>query len=332
MTSKTCTLLTVVCLICCTLGKQVEAKDSVGSELFEFHSSMMINLHHFCYSLAKKSNALNKLDWKPESEKENSALRDTVDYYKNNFSHRDLLFDKELKQIKTELSRIQDAEGLRKAQIPEELRVHLDTIAPIYKKYFWAKHDKSNKYWINSVNNLLDLHGDEIHKRLESVLKAKFYPATRVDTTFKANWAGAYTSANPRHIVISSEKINNQGIASLEMLFHEAVHTGPFNKVYNILWKNLEINNLKDRDQIWHAIHFYTVGEIVKDTLNEKGIKYVPYALKVGLFNTNRKWGQYLPMIEEHWKPYLLGKTNMEDALKKLVADVVKSNHQGSST
>ena len=47
----------------------------------------------------------------------------------------------------------------------------------------------------------------------------------RVDLLVYANWAGAYTTGGPAHIVLSSTDEDSLADGALETLFHEASHT-----------------------------------------------------------------------------------------------------------
>jgi hypothetical protein len=70
---------------------------------------------------------------------------------------------------------------------------------------------------------------------------------------------------------------------------------------------------------LWHAVLFYTTGEVVKRRLAEDGIgEYVPYAYQHGLYT--RSWTRFRGVLEQAWQSYLDGTISFEDALRNMVA------------
>jgi hypothetical protein len=75
--------------------------------------------------------------------------------------------------------------------------------------------------------------------------------------------------------------------------------------------------------QLWHAVQFYTVGEVVKDALKRRaGIDYQPYADKGGLYARAPGWNVYKTAIDASWQPYMQGKLGMPEAIKAMVASL----------
>ena len=79
--------------------------------------------------------------------------------------------------------------------------------------------------------------------------------------------------------------------------------------------KELEAQHKSARD-LWHALLFFTSGEVVKKRL---GADYVPYAYRNGLYD--RGWGAFRKALEQHWVPYLQGRVTFDAAIR----DVVKA-------
>ena len=70
---------------------------------------------------------------------------------------------------------------------------------------------------------------------------------------------------------------------------------------------------------LWHAVLFYTTGEVVKRRLAEDGIRaYVPYAYQYWIYTRN--WTRFQGVLEHAWQPYLDGTRSFEDALRNMVA------------
>src|SRR5262249_34010196 len=114
---------------------------------------------------------------------------------------------------------------------------------------------------------------------------------------------------------ISSVDPSYRGMASLEMLFHEASHT--LNQgLEAALAEEIHARNLLFRRRGFeHAILFYTAGEIARRYLGD----YEPYGIKNGMYVSG--WPDSLPVLEKDWKPYLEGKTDFATAVKAVVAD-----------
>lgn len=137
----------------------------------------------------------------------------------------------------------------------------------------------------------------------------------RVDVTEYANWAGAYTTLGPTHITVSSGNAGNQGDAALEILFHEASHSIAGKLRAALTDEAKAQNKLFRRREFWHAVLFYTTGEIVRRHLDS----YTPYALKNGLYD--RAWAGAPEVLDTDWKPYLNGKIDLATAIRGVVMD-----------
>ena len=70
--------------------------------------------------------------------------------------------------------------------------------------------------------------------------------------------------------------------------------------------------------QLWHAVLFYTAGELTMRELKARGIEYSPYANAA--FYDNMCGAGCMARIGENWTPHLDGKRSIPDALTGLVA------------
>ena len=132
----------------------------------------------------------------------------------------------------------------------------------------------------------------------------------RTDVTEYASWAGAYTLLEPTLITIS-----NAGSAPLETLYHEASHA-MIQKISDALAAELDSQNkLFRRRAFWHAVLFYTAGEITGRHLDH----YTMFGVKDGILE--RGWPGAFPILEKDWKPYLDGKIELATAVHRLVDD-----------
>jgi hypothetical protein len=69
------------------------------------------------------------------------------------------------------------------------------------------------------------------------------------------------------------------------------------------------------RPDLWHEVLFFTAGSLVERRLQG----YSMYAVKNGLFD--RAWPGALDILNQDWKPYLDGETDMDSAVQRLVKD-----------
>jgi hypothetical protein len=284
---------------------------------FEFHSGFWINLHHFLYEQATLDEQAT-VDTPPTPT--SPAWQNALNYYRREVIKLDLMTD-EAAQTNNQLSNLrlpnlEDKSSLHDSGLPADLIAVLESAAPDYREHWWPEHDHANRSWIAAVAQLVSKYGEALKKELAAAYQTD-WPATaiRVDVTEYANWAGAYTTLRPTHITISSVNAGNQGDAALEMLFHEASHSIA-GKIRAALTDEVKAQNkLFRRREFWHAVLFYTTGEIVRRHLDS----YTPYGLKNGLYD--RAWAGAPEVLDADWKPYLNGKLDLATAISRVVMD-----------
>jgi hypothetical protein len=336
----------VLCLTLC-LGinaasslAQSHPTDTRSQALFDFHSNFWINLHHFLYLEALSGKppkgphpatmdradieTLNAL-----SDGERAVWTHTVSYYADSMIQHDLLFDENMGRLKNQLEDAGDSRDLANADIPAELKRVLLQAAPIYRKYWWARHDAQNRQWIAKLEPLVEKYGESLKDSLVRIYEVP-WPGqpVRVDATVYANQFGAYTTDNPTRPTISTTDPANQGNAALEIAFHETSH-GMMDKVMDAMneaERNVDVPNQPNAFRagtLWHAVLFYTAGDLVADQIPG----YVPYADKNGLWV--RAWPDPdRSLIEQDWKPHMAGAVGLQAALTKLVDDLAAVQRQ----
>ncbi len=299
---------------------------------FEFRSGFWINLHHFLYEqaiLRKQVKSFNQTaisSAKPNEQltPEQQRLWDAaLNFYANSIIKRDLLKDEEMTRINDQLSESEKESDLSKSGINGDLKKILESVAPVYRAHWWERHDKANRFWIAVAMPLVQQFSQTLIKELSAVYRAKWTSQPiRVDAVEYANWAGAYTTfdrANRVHITIGSMDSGNQGFAALEILFHESSHwmVNPFDgAVAEAIARESKAKNKPIPDGLWHAIIFYTTGEITRRNLNEYGVSdYKPAYYE--LFT--RAWTNYRRPLELYWQPYLEGKVDFDKTMSNLI-------------
>jgi len=304
--------------------------------IFEFHSGFWLNLHDFLYSQARMrarqlAGDSNKAGTSPGmadigglTPEQQRTWTSVLDYYRNTWIKHDLLFDEEMVGIKGRLVESEAAADLKGSGLQPELAAALESAAPIYRAQWWAGQGRANQLWVEAVTPLVNRFGDALIKQLTTAYRAK-WPGRRirVDVVQYASWAGAYTTLDPVHITVSSTDPRTQGLAALETLFHESSHAlagRSFGAVSEALAREGRAQNKAIPDDLWHALIFYTTGEIVRRTLAKGGVTdYTPYAYHNGLYARLPAWQKYQRAFEQYWQPYLDGKTDFNGAVAKLV-------------
>ena len=282
--------------------------------LFSFHSNPWLNLHHYVRAVARGGTAATGLS--PDEQTQWTA---GVEFYEP-YVPRDLLLDDGMVAIKKAL---RDAEGktsLDGITIDPALKTTLERLMPIYQKHWWPEHDRSNREWIAAIQPLVDRHGAAISQALTRTYGVT-WPSEPipVDLSVTAGPVGGYTTINPAHVMISSTDAGNRGYRALEIVFHESSHgLGLFQALIQPLGRSAAEQKVTVPPQLWHAVLFYTAGELTRRELTARGIDYTEYA-GPGLY-TNLCGAGCRDKIAEHWGPHLDGKRSSADALSGLVA------------
>jgi len=272
--------------------------------LFDFHSNFWVNLHHFLYeqAISKSPESSDSADW-----------RHAVDVYRTDIATHELL-SRDIAGINIALSQVENTESLKGSGIDAELTQTLERAAPVYKARWWPEHNRANLAWIAAVTPLVAKYEGVMKKELAAAYQTPWLAGEiRTDFSEYASWAGAYTLLDPTLITISSHDPVTQ--AAVESLFHEASHA-MIQKVSDALTAELDSQKkLFRRRAFWHAVLFYTAGEIARRHLDD----YTMYGIQNGVFE--RAWPGALPVLEKDWKPYLEGKIDLATAVHRLVED-----------
>jgi len=170
-----------------------------ADSLFSFHSNAWMNLHHILWSRGEGAPLLADMQ-----EAERKAWAAGIEFYAP-YSKRNLIFDDELITIKEALRTAEGKTSLDGLTIDSGVRATLERLMPIYRKYWWPAHDKSNRDWIAAVRPLLDRYGAALNTAITRVydVSAPDNPVP-VDVCVRAHPNGAYETGPETHVVISS--------------------------------------------------------------------------------------------------------------------------------
>lgn len=301
---------------------------------FDFHNSFWLNLHHTLFYGAslhaltpqqQQQRGAVPLDISTLTAEERNAWEKAVAFYGSRYKNRSLLFDDELVDLGNALSRQENAKKLKqRSGIPKEVFAVLKQAAPVYRRRWWPAHQQANRLWMEQMVPNVTQYSPKIIPQLEKFLNSPWPGADRVDVSyFVVALGNAYTTTDPGHTTISSGRAANSGDAGLEIVFHEAAHLLTRNLQHQ-LSLDCHAENA-DCGDLWHAIQFFTVGEVVKQQLASG---YEPYAFKYGLYQRGR-WSSFLPLIKKDWQPYMEGEMRFEDAIKTLASEIKQEQSKG---
>ena len=371
---------TTVLLVALLFSPMLAAAPQVDSmygplPVFELHSGFWINLHHRLYEEAREQRDTSLLTTpktgnagKPTlqivpgakdalSPSEKAAWNQAVSYYSANYSDKDLLFSTELVLLENQLGDFETCDELSGAKkkpcdagLPANLTKILESAAPVYRAHRWPADDRANRAWIKRAAPLVREQGVGLSHRLADIYQTR-WPAEkiRVDVSAVANSAGAYTTLDPLRVTIASTDPRNQGAAALEVLFIEASH-GIAVPVEQAIARECRQRDKPIPRDLWHALIFYTTGEIIKPVMdaqsegqedgaaqngtrpggsrnndltdanrrNSQDAEYTPYAKREGLYQ--RGWEGYLTLLTRYWQPYLDGRSTFDDAIAHMVS------------
>jgi hypothetical protein len=278
--------------------------------LFEFHSGFWDGLHHQLHDAATARSPSGP------SPSTAPAWTEAVAYYHRRFGATGgagLWSDDDTIAIHRRLSGLDSAPHV--VGLDPELSSVLESAA-VEARAWWPEQDRANRAWIAAVEPALQRHGDALRSALAQVYQVE-WPAgpIRVDVTPFAGPFGAYTVGDPPHIAISSRDRSYAGDASLEMIFHEASHV-LIEPVQARIAAAVTRSGRAVPGDLWHALLFYTTGELVQRRL---GPAYVPYATRNGLWRG--RWQGLDAALRRAWHPYLEGKVDLERAIADLVEE-----------
>ena len=310
-----------------TLAAQPASELALEQRPFALYSAFWPNLHHLLWaeawarrpSLGAPSAAgpMPEPLVAPLTPPEKAAWDAAVKYYDDELADLHPLF--ELGPIRKVM--IAAGAELPAKGLTADHRRTLTAAAAVYRKYWWPSHDKANRTWLVDPMAKLATLGPGVPDRIARLYGSTWFKdRVRVGVVRVGAREGAYTAIDPApaHITISSSAPNNTGWMAAEVLLHEASHAlaMPLMQAFDAESK-AQGKNTRD---LWHVALFYMTGEVVRQSLNARGITYEPYLYKTGLFD--RAWPQFKAPIEQHWRAYVDGRMTRDDAIKAIVAAV----------
>lgn len=306
-------------------AQQNSSQAVASTDHFEFYINKWLNQHHFLFqiakSLAKDSTNAKEVfpEWQQLSEKEQKLTLELLNYYQDNWIDKSLLFNGGLYRIKRTITYWQNDQQPLVYEEDPELASYWTRFAPIYERLFWPVHLAQNQKILQHNLPRIKAYETKAAARL-SQLSQEPWPSSkiRVDVTFLADWAGAYTTTDPVHVVTSTKEEGPEG-DWVEILFHEASHKlvgGRRGKVAELIQAIAKAEKLEIPRQLWHGVLFYFAGAVIKDLLVADGVGYELYMIRENVF------GAYHEALSKSLDPYLAGEHSLEVALKELLINL----------
>ena len=296
------------------------------SPIFRFETDgFWLNLHHFLYVLGRVEAKLPDITreavagapademegLKTVTDAERQAWREAVSAYANGLSKLDTVFSRSLYEVTNVLRRAPSDRLPPGIKIDPIVVAALERAAPVYRKAWWPRHRDANRSWLQSMQAPLTKFGPQllayVTRAYQEPWMADGFP---VNLSGWSNWAGAYSTVDSL-LVIATLNPGNQGLHGFEIMFHEAMHQWD-EEIDGRLRKIAAGHQLKFNDLLSHAMIFYTTGEAMKTVVPT----HVPYAEIAGIWKG--RMGAFKPRLDAHWKPYLEGKTTLDEALLAL--------------
>ena len=285
---------------------------------FEFQSGFWLNLHQTLFREAVRLDSglpIKPLDTSRLTAEELTGWEKAVSYYQQHFHGKRPVFDPELIEINDKLEASLKPNDT--PTLPPEVLARIIAVSALYQRMWWPEQDEQNQKWIAWVKPLVDQYGPELVPKLEEKFQTEWsaYPLRADVSYFVAEVGGAYTTDDPPHTTLSSMRVS-QDWYGLEVLFHEASHP-----LAEKLEKDLDrecARQKKQCDDLWHAVQFYTVGDVVRRALEKRGIAYDGYAEHNGLYR-HGQWPKFKQAIDQAWPNYLDDKTDWNSAVRALV-------------
>ena len=347
MRAASATASAVCFLLLCSAtahARQEEQGDPRPTPVFEFHSGFWVNLHHFLYLQGRMLRAgLEGAQREPEiatrykalasiegmTEEQQHAWQAAVQVYALSWSSRDLLLANQMVLINDRLAELEDCPDLTgrsavecTSGIAKDLVGALEEAAPIYRQRWWAEQDRINRAWVAAMIPQVRSMGGNVAGQLAETYESKWRARIHVDVVYYAGPQGAYTSLAPLHLMIASSDTRNQSVGGFETLFYEASHVIGKGVEESIDRECRRLQKPIPRD-LWNALLFYTTIERMGRTSASRQAGANAASKSASFRNANslyvRGWGDYEPLLQRFWQPYLDGQADMNTAVARLI-------------
>jgi hypothetical protein len=296
-------------------GAEASASLEVGR--YRLQSNPWVNLHQRLLYEARFPGAPPM----PLAGEDLAKWKTALEAYRAFLGLRSPIFDQELAAMNAALSSTHGGE--LPPSIPKAASAVLHAAMPLYRAGQWEEDDRANRFWMAVAEPMLASAGEELAEAHAKAYGVAFPKRILVDVASFAWQFGAYTvgEGESAHAVIASTDPGTQGFAALEALLHEPSHAivgATSGAIGSDLSRAAAELGRKPMANLWHALLFYTSGELTRRALARRGVPdYRPYVASMydGPFRGLR------PALETHWQAYLDGKTTREAAVRQILEE-----------
>jgi len=196
-----------------------------------------------------------------------------------------------------------------------------DDAGPAYRACKWSTQDAANRAWVGRLEPLLRTHANGVAEQLPKLFQTAWrnlpFRVDVVDYVGFANGNSASERSGRFHILVSSTHADSEGLAALELVFHEAAHYlaqpgGPLSNALNGAAKTAGVTLPRD---ILHQVHFFIAGEAVRRSFQRAGQSYTPYLYAKRMFSEG-----FRNAVGRIWPAYIDGSRTLDEAAAELVA------------
>jgi hypothetical protein len=245
-----------------------------------------------------------------------------VETYGEFLGKRHPIFNNDLIELNATLSKTSTPK--LPSSISKSASTVLEAAMPLYKSVQWEEDDRANRFWISLAQPMLVSAAEELADAHAKVYAVPFPTNILVDVSPLAWEFGAYTVGHGEnaHVVISSTERGYQGFLALEMLMHEPSHaivaSDETGAIGDDLKRASDALGVRPMANLWHAILFYTSGELTRRALAKRGVSdFRPNVIDM----YDRGYRGFRQPLETHWQAYLDGKVTRETAIRQILIE-----------
>lgn len=273
----------IILAILLVFAAPTAAEEVAVTPQFVFHSDPWVNLHHFLYHMARNSVLREEklfgrvrtypADREVDLPDEDRAVLNEVLVVYAGYGREHILFDERLLRIGVQV--MAGPAEFPNSSNAEPAYLALQRMMPVYLEHWWPRHDATNRARISELMAYLESYGKGMAARVASGYHSEWPGPIRVDVTNYSGRHGAYAASNPNRIVLASPDNWFPGLLGIDVLFHEAGHTSPFEE--QVLPRSRAAANAVgvEEGDAWHAFLFYIPSQAARAVLPTE---HVPYA------------------------------------------------------